>query len=126
MSMTREHALAETTRQLGNARDTLKTSKNKAVLTATANKIDYLTTVQAALRGPTREMVERMRGEWIRGGYACGEHEWECSKCHGTEWRSTCSRLKFCPFCGAPMTDEAVDMVIKRLEAMRSGKEWLP
>ena len=54
--MTQKEALAETTRQLGNARDTLKTSKNKAVLTATANKIDYLVAVQAALRGPTREM----------------------------------------------------------------------
>lgn len=68
----------------------------------------------AALRGPTKEQVERMRGEWIRGGYACGEHEWECSKCHGTEWRTTCSRLKFCPFCGAPMTDEAVEILWQR------------
>ncbi len=67
-----------------------------------------------ALRAPTREQVEKMRGEWKRGKYACGEHEWECSKCHKTEWRSTCSRLKFCPFCGAPMTDEAVDMMLER------------
>lgn len=65
-------------------------------------------------RTPTREKVEKMRGEWIRGGYVFGEDEWECSKCHETEWRSTCSRLKFCPFCGAPMTDEAVDMMLEK------------
>lgn len=73
----------------------------------------------SALRPITKEQVEKMwRGEWIRGEYACGEHEWECSKCHGTEWRTSCSRLKFCPFCGAPMTDEAVQMVMERLEAL--------
>ena len=75
--------------------------------------------VLVALRTATREMVEKMQGEWIRGGFVFGEDEWECSKCHETEWRSTCSRLKFCPFCGAPMTDEAVEMVMERLEALK-------
>lgn len=71
-----------------------------------------------------RENVEKVwRGGWKQGGYACGEHEWECSKCHETEWRTSCSRLKFCPFCGAPMTDEAVEIVIERLEKARSVKE---
>ena len=27
----------------------------------------------------------------------------------------------FCPFCGRPMTDEAVDMVMERLEEMKNG-----
>ena len=81
-------------------------------------RITALNLAISALRAPTREQAEKMRGEWERGEYACGEHEWECSKCHETEWRSTCSRLKFCPFCGAPMTDEAVDMMLKRLEEM--------
>ena len=74
----------------------------------------------SALRPVSREQVEKVwRGEWTQGGYACGEHEWECSKCHETEWRTSCSRLKFCPFCGAPMTAEAVDMVMERLEALK-------
>ena len=76
-----------------------------------------------ALRPVSREQVEKVwRGEWTQGGYACGEHEWECSKCHETEWRTSCSRLKFCPFCGAPMTDEAVEMVMERLEELSNGK----
>lgn len=28
----------------------------------------------------------------------------------------------FCPHCGAPMTDEAVDMVMERLEELRDEK----
>ncbi len=30
---------------------------------------------------------------------------------------------KFCPICGAPMTDEAVEMVMERLEALEGGKD---
>lgn len=29
---------------------------------------------------------------------------------------------KFCPICGAPMTDEAVEMVMERWEALNDGK----
>ena len=77
----------------------------------------------AALRGPTREQVERMRGEW----------EWlgPCRDNKGVSW-GTCSvcktrqrlgdRLSFCPACGAPMTGEAVDIVMRRLEALKDGK----
>ena len=76
-----------------------------------------------ALRPVSREQVEKAwKGEWTQGGYACGEHEWECSKCHETEWRTSCSRLKFCPFCGAPMTDEAVDMMLERWKEAVDGE----
>ena len=30
--------------------------------------------------------------------------------------------VKFCPFCGKPLTDEAVQMVMERLEALKDGK----
>ena len=29
--------------------------------------------------------------------------------------------VKFCPFCGKPLTDEAVEMVMERLEALHNG-----
>lgn len=29
--------------------------------------------------------------------------------------------IKFCPFCGKPLTDEAVEMVIDRMEGMENG-----
>ena len=69
----------------------------------------------AALRGPTREQVEALRGEWIkRDGYT------ECSKCEywypSGKVEEEDDRTPFCPRCGAPMIDEAVDVVMKRLE----------
>ena len=84
----------------------------------TEDTLEALDMALSTLRPVSREQVEKVwRGEWTQGGYACGEHEWGCSKCHETEWRTSCSRLKFCPFCGAPMTDDAVEMVMERLEA---------
>ena len=74
----------------------------------------------AALRGPTREQVEALRGEWIkRDGYT------ECSKCEywypSGEVEEEDDRTPFCPRCGRPMTDEAVDIVMKKLEALKDG-----
>ena len=80
----------------------------------------YLQALQialSALRPITREQVERMwRGRWI--AYLDGEHimperYYSCSKCGG---RGHLSKRNFCDFCGAPMTDKAVDMVMERLE----------
>ena len=31
--------------------------------------------------------------------------------------------VRFCPFCGKPLTDEAVEMVMERLEALKDGKD---
>lgn len=79
---------------------------------------EYMEALQmalAALRGPTREQVEAWRGEWIkRDGYT------ECSKCEywypSGEVEEEGDRTPFCPRCGRPMTDEAVDIVMKRLK----------
>ena len=66
----------------------------------------------SALRPVTREQVERVwRGEWID----CS-NGWMCSRC---EHDNTYAK-PFCPNCGAPMTDKAVDMVMERLEALHS------
>lgn len=67
----------------------------------------------AALRPVSREEVEKMwRGKWQRG-----TKDWVCSRCG----RSHTFVKSFCPNCGAPMTDEAVQMVLERLEAMKNG-----
>ena len=61
-----------------------------------------------ALRPITREQVEKVwGGEWID----CS-NGWMCSRC---EHDNTYAK-PFCPNCGAPMTDKAVDMVMERLE----------
>lgn len=75
---------------------------------------EALSVALAALRGPTREQVEKVwRGRWQRG-----TKDWVCSRCG----RSHTFVKSFCPNCGAPMTDEAVQRVMRRLEALKDGK----
>ena len=97
-----------------------------------------------ALRPVSRERVEKVwRGEWVkrhkhRGGFhrvkgiddmgeqhevtideRCEYDDLYCPKCGR---QSPDNFLNFCGYCGAPMTDEAVEMVMERLEAMKDGK----
>ena len=85
----------------------------------------------SAFHPVSRERVEKVwRGEWIGDNYekvgtidgspmksatcfACGNwlagsDEYDCSG-------------HFCPACGRAMTDEAVEMVMERLEALKDG-----
>ena len=73
-----------------------------------------------ALRPVSREQVEKVRGEW----QVCFE-DWrkqiagdQCSKCGFQHYGTSINLYKFCPHCGAPMTDEAVDILLGRLEAL--------
>ena len=77
-----------------------------------------------AFRPVSREQVERMRGEW----QVCFE-DWrkqiagdQCSKCGFQHYGTSINHYHFCPACGAPMTDEAVEMVMERLEALYEQK----
>ena len=75
-----------------------------------------LYSAKEALRGPTREMVERVRGEWMFPIFAdqqdANDPRCQCSECGSIE--TPLARHRFCPACGAPMTDEAVDMMLER------------
>lgn len=83
----------------------------------------------AALRGPTREQVEKVwGGEWIGSadGYADGElvyDIWECSECgYVIDEEDDPDMLpQFCPKCYAAMTDEAVEIIMQRLEALHEN-----
>ena len=82
-----------------------------------------------ALRPVSRERVEKVwRGNWDvsydeQNGFTymtcskCGD-ETVLNGCFVTTEGEPCGLEDFCSVCGAPMTDEAVDMVIKRLEAL--------
>lgn len=76
-----------------------------------------------ALLPVSREQVEQLRGEWI------GDNGEKVGTIDGTPLKSsTCSNCGnwlvgsdeyscagyFCPSCGAPMTDEAVDIMLER------------
>ena len=97
----------------------------------------------SALRPVSRERVEKVwRGEWVkrhkhRGGFRrvkgfddmgeqhevtiderCEYDDLYCSKCGK---QSPDNFLNFCGYCGAPMTDEAVEIRLKELEALKDG-----
>ena len=86
-------------------------------------------TLLTALRPVSREQVEKVwRGEWMGSGdgYADGElvyDTWECSHCgYVIDEEDDPDMLpQFCPKCYAAMTDEAVEMVMERMEEMRNG-----
>ena len=69
-----------------------------------------------ALRGPSREAVERIRGTWepFGGKYLTRK---KCSRC-GWDGQEHIKFYSWCPNCGSPMTDEAVETVLERLEEM--------
>ena len=75
-----------------------------------------------ALRPVSREQVEKVwRGEWMFPIFGdqqdANDPRCQCSECGSIE--TPLARHRFCPSCGAPMTDEAVQMVMERLEAIR-------
>ena len=86
------------------------------------DKIELADAALAALRGPTREMVEGMRGEWIIEDAGKGDRRKKCSLCD-TPISGWWGRDKFCAECGAPMTDEAVEMVMERMEALHENRD---
>ena len=80
----------------------------------------------AALRPVSREQVEKVwRGEWEFPIFTDAEDGLDprvkCSVCGNIE--AAFVRWKFCPNCGATITDEAVQMVMERMEALKDGKD---
>ena len=75
-------------------------------------------------RSVSREQVEGIRGEWMFPIFAdqedANDPRCQCSECGSIE--TPLARHRFCPSCGAPMTDEAVDIRLKELEALKDGK----
>lgn len=77
----------------------------------------------------SREWVEKVwRGEWVVGepnglGFPihCSRCGWGTDHADPRKWMDYGGHI-FCGHCGAPMTDEAVQMVIARLEALKDGK----
>ena len=91
--------------------------------------IDALTMACSALRPVSREQVEKV---WRVGAWETVADEGfvdtmgrqvfhlHCPVCDFF-WRETGHKkyFRFCPHCGAPMTDEAVQMAMERLEALK-------
>lgn len=76
----------------------------------------------SALRPVSREQVEKVwRGEWMALD-ECSNEGVYCKRCkkkvYRIEYANEKMRSPFCPACGAAQTDEAVEMVMERLEVL--------
>ena len=99
-----------------------------------SQKQEAILSALTALHPVSREQVEKAwRGEWEWYDEEVGsplegierEWGWRCSKCKTVlpddfDDPDNPPAMSFCQWCGAPMTDEAVDMVMERLEALQS------
>ena len=75
----------------------------------------------SALRPVSREQVEKVwRGEWIHKRSPYDYKIFVCKKC-GKQISIQGENMDFCPACGAAQTDEAVEMVMERLEALKDA-----
>ena len=87
-------------------------------------RIAALDMALSALRPVSREQVEKVfGGKWeeetyttVSGrGRVIHSKKYTCSVCGKANGRA---KTNFCHHCGAPMTDEAVEMVMERLEGL--------
>lgn len=78
---------------------------------------------ESELKVPTREQVEKWKGEWIVKHDGFNEITIvECSECEDeTVYESFFEEVdtNFCAACGRPMTDEAVEIMIERLSGIK-------
>ena len=117
MSMTKEEAITSLEKLVA----LFYTESEQSKMVDYSKIIETLEFAAAALRPITREQVEKVwRGEW-EGVPRLGVYYMACSKCGfcpGMIFYSS----DFCPNCGAPMTDKAVDMVMERLEEVQNDQ----
>ena len=121
MSMTREEAIEVLENRLSQCQYVYDTSQFPDISYPGAKReIDALEIALTALRPVSREQVEKAEWIWSTGNVyicsSCGEKT-HVDECMGTPI------YDFCPFCMAPMTDEAVQMVMERVEALKDGKD---
>ena len=117
MSMTREEAIAYFEKILAGARQGLERHPEEGKRVYGMRK-ELSEIALAALRPIGRDQVEKVwRGEWIIEDAGKGDRRKKCSLCD-TPISGWWGRDRFCANCGAPMTDEAVQMVMERLEAL--------
>ena len=115
MSMTRKEAIKAFEEIRENAQNNLGAKWAYGCDGYYRDKIELADVALAALRIPTREQVEKI---WP-GCYECSGCKlciWnETKKCNDCKNRNSFRPLSdFCPRCGKPLTDEAVDMVMEK------------
>ena len=119
MSMTREEAIKWLEETIQDT-DTYWKSSSEALQKELDEQKEVFDLALTALRPITREQVEKMRGKFFQAGIDdVAQDTWRCSRCLVQEFGNI-QGINFCPSCGAPMTDEAVETIMKRMEEMRN------
>lgn len=117
--MTREEAI----RQLQSLRDHCRSMiRDEYEDGIWVQDVEALDTALSALCPISRERVEKAwRGEWKHylPPLGAGDVQCRCTRCGRTPDVET----PFCAWCGAPMTGEAMQMVMERLEELKDGSE---
>ena len=108
MNMTREEAI--------------KFAEHAVNMTDIPEVKEFYRMFAAALRPVSREQVEKVwKGEWINKHSAYDHKIFTCARC-GKRISIQGENLNFCPKCGSAQTDKAVDILLKRLEALKDDK----
>lgn len=113
--MTREEAIVNLEKLIA----LFYTASEQSKMVDYSKIIETLEFAAAAIRPVSRERIEKV---WS-GCHECSSCElciWnETKKCNDCKNRNSFRPLSdFCPKCGKPLTDEAVEMVMRRLEEM--------
>lgn len=113
--MTREEAIVNLEKLIA----LFHTASEQSKMVDYSKIIETLEFAATALRPISREQVEKVwRGEWkpIERLWKYS-HQWQCSRCGQP---TLTDQKQFCDFCGAPMTDEAVEILIERMEELKN------
>lgn len=126
MSMTWEEAIALLNEQYETCKRIYDCSADQIKSYPNVPKfMEALGMALSALRPVSLEQVEKVwRGEWMALD-ECSNEGVYCKRCkkkvYRIEYANEKMRSPFCPACGAAQTDEAVETVMERLEALKDG-----
>ena len=111
MSMTKEEAI-KWLEEIVQDTDTYWGSCSKALQKELDEQKQVFLLALSALRPVSREQVEKA---WMGCKY-CDEEWGTCDPITNRFTMPPRGGIRFCPMCGRPLTDEAVEMVMERLE----------
>lgn len=112
MSMTQEEAIVNLEKLIA----LFHTASEQSKMVDCFKIIETLEFAAAALRPVSREQVEKVFPECRY----CNEEWGTCNPITNRFTMPPGDGIRFCPVCGRPLTDEAVEMVMERLEALHS------
>ena len=129
MSMTREEAIEVLENRLSQCQYVYDTSQFPDISYPGAKReIDALEIALSALRPVSRERVEKVfpgcafcgKADFGEFGFEITKHYAKICCALGSLRFPEKEQFLFCPKCGKPLTDEAVEMVMERMEALHS------